>query len=92
MKWPATSSQQEVLNMRLIPVVALALLLVAAPVVAEQSALSIAAEFGVGTLAATVSFEWVLSLTFQAYPQARHLHSIDAGALGGASMSSWNSP
>ena len=71
--------------MRLILVVAVGLLLVAAPVVAEQSALLIAAEFGAGAITATVSFEWVLSLTFQAYPLARHPQPIEVGALGGAS-------
>ncbi|MCX6092252.1 MAG: hypothetical protein NTX23_05230 [Candidatus Bipolaricaulota bacterium] len=68
--------------MRLVVVVVLGLLLVGAPVLAEQSALSFAAEFGAGALTATVSFEWVLSLTFQVYPQARH---PQASALGGAS-------
>lgn len=71
--------------MRLVAVVVLGLLLVGTPALAEQSALSFAAEFGAGALTATVSFEWVLSLTFQVYPQARHPQSIEAGALGGVS-------
>ncbi|MCX6101070.1 MAG: hypothetical protein NTV92_06580, partial [Candidatus Bipolaricaulota bacterium] len=69
--------------MRLALICVLAVIVAAVPALADQDALAFAAEFGAGALTAAVSFEWVLSLTFQAYPQ--HPQSIEARALGGAS-------